>query len=84
MELALNEKHSLTSVLGEKHSDFERLVKDKEHYASVVEERGDELRDLRLTVERLTLQLEEKEKVLATFRVQSNNINQLMEVSCFH
>ena len=65
----------------EERGQGERLRQERDHYHRLTEERVEEIVQLRSTVERSTVQLEEKEKVLSTVRQQSTSISQLMEVN---
>ena len=80
METALSEKQELNEVLGDRRGDLDRLRREKDNLDQQAEQQTEELTELRITVDRLRVQLDEKEKVLATFRQQSSNITQLMEV----
>ena len=80
METALSEKQELNEVLGDRRGDLDRLRREKDNLDQQTEQQTEELTELRITVDRLRVQLDEKEKVLATFRQQSSNITQLMEV----
>ncbi|RUS73451.1 hypothetical protein EGW08_018788, partial [Elysia chlorotica] len=81
MEVALSENQELTTAISDRRGDLDRLRREKEHLDQLSEQRGDELTETRIVLDRLKVQLEEKEKVLSTFRQQSSNITQLMEVN---
>ena len=78
----MSEKQELTTAISDRRGDLERLRRDKEHLDQLADQRADELTELRIALDRYKVQLEEKEKLLSTFRQQSSNITQLMEVSC--
>ena len=65
----------------EARGEGERLRQERDHYRRLTEEKVEEIVQLRSTVERATLQLEEKEKVLSTVQQQSSTVSQLMEVN---
>ena len=80
MEVALSEKQELTTAISDRRGDLDKLRREKEHLDQLSDQRADEITELRIALDRLKVQLEEKEKVLSTFRQQSSNITQLMEV----
>ena len=65
----------------EERSECERLRQERDYYHRLMEEKVEEIVRLRSTVERATLQLEEKEKVLSTVQQQSTTVSQLMEAN---
>ena len=75
------EKQQALMQAEEERGEVERLRQERDHYRRLTEEKGEEVVKLRSTVERATLQLEEKEKMLSTVRQQSTSISQLMEVN---
>ncbi|GFR62515.1 coiled-coil domain-containing protein 158-like, partial [Elysia marginata] len=81
MEVALSEKQELTTAMADRRGDLDRLYREKEHLDKLADQRADEITELRIALDRHKVQLEEKEKVLSTFRQQSSNITQLMEVN---
>lgn len=67
-------------MLADRLSELDRLYKDKEHYLKLSEQKNNEVMELKIALESLKTQVDEKEKVLCTFREQSSNISHLMEV----
>ena len=57
------------------------MRQERDYYHRLMEEKVEEIVRLRSTVERATLQLEEKEKVLSTVQQQSTTVSQLMEAN---
>ncbi|XP_059157866.1 coiled-coil domain-containing protein 158-like [Physella acuta] len=81
IESSLAEKTDLTNMLADRLSELDRLYKDKEHYLKLSEQKNNEVMELKIALESLKTQVEEKEKVLCTFREQSSSISHLMEVN---
>nr|KAG5688790.1 hypothetical protein BaRGS_033274 [Batillaria attramentaria] len=77
LERARMEEDSLRQQLGDMRLDLQ----ERDHYRRLVEEKSEEVSQLRSSVERATMQLEEKEKILSTVQQQSSSITHLMEVN---
>ena len=80
-EAARSERQLAMRQMEEARGEGERLRQERDHYRRLTEEKVEEIVQLRSTVERATLQLEEKEKVLSTVQQQSSTVSQLMEVN---
>ena len=80
-EAARSERQLAMRQMEEARGECERLRQERDHYHRLTEEKVEEIVQLRSTVERATLQLEEKEKVLSTVQQQSSTVSQLMEVN---
>ncbi|KAK0059559.1 coiled-coil domain-containing protein 158 [Biomphalaria pfeifferi] len=81
LAMLLNEKtDQMDRVARDKVDQAERLLRDKDQYVKLVDQRSEEVSQLKLSLETMKVQLEEKEKVLDTLRQQSSSIAQLMEI----
>ncbi|CAL1538226.1 unnamed protein product [Lymnaea stagnalis] len=81
LDTTVTEKNELTTLLDSRNEQMERLGNDKDHYLKLADQRADDLTQLKVTMETMKIQLEEKEKIVGTFKQQSSSISQLLEVN---
>jgi UDP-N-acetylmuramoylalanine-D-glutamate ligase len=62
-------------MLDDKKSDMERVIQEKDYYMTLLEQRNEELAQVKAQRERLSIQIDEKERNLELLQKQSTCIS---------
>ncbi|XP_071088207.1 coiled-coil domain-containing protein 158-like isoform X2 [Haliotis cracherodii] len=81
LEAAMSEKRHLSELVSDRKGDVERVSKEKDYYFSLLEQKNEELSQLKATKEKLLMQVDEKERNVLALKQQSDNISQLVEAN---
>ena len=81
LDISIEKKNQLATLLEERCVDIERLSRERDYYFKVLEDRKTEVVELETQLERTTIKLEEREKNFAVLQQQNDNIANMVEIS---
>ncbi|CAH1777220.1 unnamed protein product, partial [Owenia fusiformis] len=81
LEAVREEKGAVDQMLNEKTEDYKSVLKERDYYFNLLEERNTEIDQLKTDIDRLDIKLDERERNLEVIKRQNENMSQMVSIN---